>query len=68
LRHDLLDVLLLVVPEAIFLLVVILVVVVVLVGVVVLLPLGIVSDEVGGVATLEAAPGVLEVVTEPPQK
>jgi hypothetical protein len=63
LEHDLLDVLLLVVSEAIFLLVVILVVVVVLVGVVVLLPLGIVSDEVGGVATLEAAPRVLEVLS-----
>jgi hypothetical protein len=48
----------------ILLLVVVLVVVVVLVGVVVfvvvviLLPLGVVDDKVGGVAALEAAPGV----------
>jgi hypothetical protein len=40
LGHDLLDVLLLVVPEAILLLVVVLVIVVILVGVVILLPLG----------------------------
>jgi hypothetical protein len=52
LGHDLLDVPLLLVPEVILLLVVI------LVGVVILLPLGVVGDEVGGVATLEAAPGV----------
>jgi hypothetical protein len=62
LGHDLLDVPLLLVSEGILLLVVvlviILVVVVILVRVVVLLPLGAVGDEVGGVATLEAAPGV----------
>jgi hypothetical protein len=67
LGHGLLDVLLLLVPEAILLLVVvlvvvvILVVVVVLVGVVILLPLRAFNDKVGGVAALEAAPGVLEV-------
>jgi hypothetical protein len=57
LGQDLLDVLLLV-PEAILLLVVILVVVVVFVGVIVLLRLGAVDDEVGGVTALESAPGV----------
>jgi hypothetical protein len=57
LGHDLLDVLLLV-PEAILLLVVILVVVVVFVGVIILLRLGAVDDEVGGVTALESAPGV----------
>jgi hypothetical protein len=57
LRHDLLDVLLLV-SKAILLLIVVLVAVVILVGVVILLPLGAVNDEVGGVITLEAAPGV----------
>jgi hypothetical protein len=62
LGHDLLKhLLLLLVPEAVLLLVVILaivipVVVVILVGGVELLPLGAVSDEVGGVAALEAAP------------
>jgi hypothetical protein len=59
LGHDLLDVLHLVVPEAILLLVVVLVIVVILVGVVILLPLGADGDDVGGVTTLEAAPGVL---------
>jgi hypothetical protein len=63
LRHDLLNVLLLV-PEPILLLVVILVIVVilvgsiVLVGIVVLLPLGAVGDKVGGVATLKTTPRV----------
>jgi hypothetical protein len=56
--YDLLDVLLLVVPEVILLLVVILVGVVVLVGVVILLPPRTVGDEVGDVATLEATPRV----------
>jgi hypothetical protein len=69
--HDLLDVLLLLVSEAILLLlvvlivilvaVVILVAIVILVGVVVLLPLGAVGDNVGGVTTVEAAPGVSRV-------
>jgi hypothetical protein len=45
LRHDLLDVLLLV-SKAILLLVVVLVAIVILVGVVILLPLGAVNDEV----------------------
>jgi hypothetical protein len=62
LGHDLLDVLLLVVSEVILLLAVVLAIilvdVVVLVGEVILLPLGAVDDEVGGVTTLEAAPGV----------
>jgi hypothetical protein len=70
LGHGLLDVLLLLVPEAILLLVVVLVVVVVLIvivvlvgvvvliGVVVLLPLGAVSDEVSGVIALKIAPRV----------
>jgi hypothetical protein len=58
LGHDLLDVLLLLVPETFLLLVVVLVVVVILVGVVILLPLGTVSDEVGGVTALETNPGV----------
>jgi hypothetical protein len=67
LGHGLLDVLLLLVPEAILLLVVvlvvivILVVVVVLVGVVILLPLGAVGDEVSGVAALETNLGVFGV-------
>jgi hypothetical protein len=62
LGHDLLELLLLLVPEAILLLVVTLVAgvvldgVVVLVGGVELLPLGAVGDEVGGVTALEAAP------------
>jgi hypothetical protein len=43
----------------ILLLVVVLVVVVILVGVVVLLPLGAVGDEVGGIAALETSLGVL---------
>jgi hypothetical protein len=60
LRHDLLELLLLV-PKAMLLLVIALAVVVpldlvVLVGGVKLLPLGAVSDEVDGVAALEAAP------------
>jgi hypothetical protein len=61
-RHDLLELLLLVVPEAVLLLLValvagvILVDVVVLVGEVKLLPLGAVGGEVGGVATLKSAP------------
>jgi hypothetical protein len=42
-----------------FFFVVIIVVVVVLVGVVILLPLGVVGDEVGSVTALEAALGVL---------
>jgi hypothetical protein len=50
--HDLLDALLLLVSEVILL-------VVVLVGVVKLLPLGAVGDEVGGVTALEATLGVL---------
>jgi hypothetical protein len=60
--HDLLKLLLLLVSEVVLLLVVTLVAEVVLFGVVVLvggvelLPLGVVGDEVGGVATLEAAP------------
>jgi hypothetical protein len=59
--HDLLDLLLLLVPEAVLLRVVtidvvVLVVVVILVGGVKLHPLGAVGDEVGGVATLEADP------------
>jgi hypothetical protein len=63
LGYDLLDVLLLLlVSKAILLLIVILVVVlvaiVVPVGVVVFLPLGTIDDEVGGVTTLEATPGV----------
>jgi hypothetical protein len=45
----------------ILLLVVVLVVVVILVGVVVLLPLGAVNDEVGSVTALKVAPGVLGV-------
>jgi hypothetical protein len=45
----------------ILLLLVILVVVVVLIGVVILLRLGAVRDEVAGVAALKAAPRVLEV-------
>jgi hypothetical protein len=56
--HDLLELLLLLLPEAVLLVValaVVVTVVVVLVGVK-LLPLGSVGDEVGGVATLEAAP------------
>jgi hypothetical protein len=59
--HDLHDVLFLLISEAILLLVVVLVVVIILVGVVVLLPLRAVNDKVGGVAALEAAPGVLGV-------
>jgi hypothetical protein len=60
--HHLLELLLLLVPEAVLLLAlalvagVVLVVVVVLVGGVDLLPLGAVGDEVGGVAALEVAP------------
>jgi hypothetical protein len=60
--HHLLELLLLLVPEAVLLLAlalvagVVLVVVVVLVGGVELLPLGAVGDEVGGVAALKVAP------------
>jgi hypothetical protein len=59
--HHLLKLLLLLVPEVVFLLALALVagvvpVVVVLVGGVKLLPLGAVGDEVGGVAALEVAP------------
>jgi hypothetical protein len=60
--HDLLELLLLLVPEAVLLLVVtlvagvVLVDVVVLVGGVKLLPLGTVGDEVGGVAELKGTP------------
>jgi hypothetical protein len=60
--HHLLKLLLLLVPEAVLLLTlalvagVILLIVVVLVGGIELLPLGAVSDEVGGVTALEAAP------------
>jgi hypothetical protein len=59
--HHLLELLLLLVPEAVLLLVVALAIViplgvVVLVGGVELLPLGTVSDEVGGVTALKAAP------------
>jgi hypothetical protein len=60
--HHLLELIFLLVPEVVLLLVLALVtgvvpvVVVVLVGGVELLPLGAVSDEVGGVAALEAAP------------
>jgi hypothetical protein len=62
--HHLLELLLLLVPKVVLLLVVALAVVILL-GVVVLvegvklLPLGVVGDEVGGVATLEAALGGL---------
>jgi hypothetical protein len=61
-RHHLLELLLILILEAVLLLTltlvagVILVVVVILVEGVELLPLGAVGDEVGGVATLEAAP------------
>jgi hypothetical protein len=61
-RHHLLELLLLllVIPKAILLVVVLVVVVslqvVVLIGGVELFPLGTVGNEVGGVATLEAAP------------
>jgi hypothetical protein len=59
--HHLLELLILLVPEAVLLALalvagVILVVVIVLVGGVKLLPLGAVGDEVGGVATLEVSP------------
>jgi hypothetical protein len=60
--HDLLELLLLLIPKAIFFLIVVLaigvipVVVVVFVRGVKLLPLGTVGDEVSGVAALEAAP------------
>jgi hypothetical protein len=61
-RHDFLELLLVLVSEAVLLLAVTLVAGVILVGVVVLvggvelLPPGAVDDEVGGVTTLEAAP------------
>jgi hypothetical protein len=60
--HHLLELLIFLIPEVILLLAlalvagVVLVIVVVLVGGVELLPLGAVSDEVGGVAALEVAP------------
>jgi hypothetical protein len=60
--HHLLELLLLLVPKAVFLLALVLVtgvisvVVLVLVGGVELLPLGVVDDEVGGVAALDVAP------------
>jgi hypothetical protein len=62
LGHDLLELLLLIVFEAVLLVVVTLVARVILVGVVLLvgglelLPLGAVGDEVGGFAALEIAP------------
>jgi hypothetical protein len=62
LGHDLLELLLrLVVPKAVHLLVValgvvVLVGVVILIGGIELLPLGVVSNEVGGIPTLEVAP------------
>jgi hypothetical protein len=61
-RHHLLELLFLLVPEAVLLLVVALVagvvpiIIVVLIGGVELLPLGAVGDKVGGVTALEAAP------------
>jgi hypothetical protein len=64
-EHHLLELLLLLVPEAVLLLAfalvtrVISIVVIVLIGGVELLPLRTVSDEVGGVAALEAAPRFL---------
>jgi hypothetical protein len=72
--HHLLELLLLLlVPEAVLLLVVVIAVVIPL-GVVVLvrggvelLPLGAVSDEVGGVATLKAAPRRSPLLAEPVQ-
>jgi hypothetical protein len=54
LGHDLLELLLLLVPKAVLLLVIALVARVILVGVLVLV--GGVGDEVGGVAALEAVP------------
>jgi hypothetical protein len=63
--HDLLELLLFLVPEAVLLLIialfarvipVVVVVVVILVGGVELLPFGAVGDEVGGVTALEATP------------
>jgi hypothetical protein len=64
LGHDLLELFLLLVPEAVLLLIValvarvilVIVVVVVLVGGVKFLPLGAVNVEVGGIAALKAAP------------
>jgi hypothetical protein len=64
LGHDLLELRLLLIPETILLLVIaliagvilVVVVLIVLIGGVELLPLGAVSDEVGGVAALEATP------------
>jgi hypothetical protein len=61
--HDLLELLFLVVSEAVHLLIVVLVAEVVPIGIVVLiggvelLPLGAVGDEVGGITALEAALG-----------
>jgi hypothetical protein len=64
LRHDLLELFLVViVSEAVLLLIVALVAIVILVGIVVLvrgvklLPLGAIGDKVSGVVALEAAPG-----------
>jgi hypothetical protein len=62
-RHDLLELLLVVVFKAVLLFVVTLVAIVVPVGVVIhvggvkLLPLGVIGDEVSGVTALEVAPG-----------
>jgi hypothetical protein len=64
LGHDLLELHLLLIPETALLLVIaliagvipVVVVLIVLIGGVELLPLGAVSDEVGGVAALEATP------------
>jgi hypothetical protein len=62
-RHDLLELLLLLVSKVVLFLIVALVARVVLVGIVILvgevelLPLGAVGDDVGGVTALEAAPG-----------
>jgi hypothetical protein len=61
-RHHLLELLLLLVPEVVLILALALVaevvpvVLVILIGGVKLLPLGLIGDEVGGVAALEAAP------------
>jgi hypothetical protein len=60
LGHDLLDVLHLLISTATLLLVFVLVAIAVLVDVVIFLPLRVADDEVGGVATLEEAPEVLE--------
>jgi hypothetical protein len=54
--HDILEPLLLLVPEAMLLVIISFVVVVLVGGGVELLPLGAVRDEVSGVATLESSP------------